>query len=98
MAKRRINSPSPGHELGNVEKSLCTSQYGARVHVRENPQKGESRLTPIRLKRDDPSLQAQAHCVRSVPGAQFCQNVLDVGLRRFLIDVQMCGDRLVRIP
>src|SRR5258708_36519052 len=46
VANRRINSPSPGHELGNVEKSLCTPQYETGIHLRDNPQKGEPCVTP----------------------------------------------------
>jgi hypothetical protein len=34
----------------------------------------------------------------SVSGTQFRQNVLDVGFRRFLIDVQMSRNRLIGIP
>src|ERR1700730_18436206 len=45
-ANRRINNPSPGHELGNVEKSLCTPQYETGVQLRDNPQKGEPHVIP----------------------------------------------------
>src|SRR5271170_1776834 len=45
-ANRSIKSPSPGHELGNVEKSLCTPYYETGVQLRDNPQKGEPCITP----------------------------------------------------
>ena len=44
-ANRSIKSPRPGHELGNVENSLCTPKYEAGVRLRDNPQKSEARLT-----------------------------------------------------
>jgi hypothetical protein len=34
----------------------------------------------------------------SVSGTEFRQNALDVGFRRFLIDVQMSGNHFIGIP
>jgi len=33
-ARRRIKSPIPGHELGKVENSLCTSSMGRGLRSR----------------------------------------------------------------
>jgi hypothetical protein len=71
--------------LGNVENSRCTPKYETGIQVRDNPQKGEIRII-------------QGHGVGAVSGTEFRQNVFDMGFGRFLVDVQMRGNRLVGIP
>src|SRR5579871_4506832 len=101
MIARRNTNPVPGQPSGNVEKSRCTNGPAFRllpVPAGRYPEK-RSWPTPLSrcLKVDDAALQPYRHSVRSVVGAEFGKDVLDMTFSGLFLDGKLGCDLFVGV-